>query len=590
MANWRERLRELWNRYDKKRKYAFIGGLIALILAFIGISFWYGSKPDYVPLYTNLETKDAGDVVNNLKEAGIPYELVEDKKGATILVPATQVHDLRLELASAGLPRGNKGFELFDDSKLGVTEFQNRVNYLQALQGELTRTIEQIDIVQKARVHIVLPEDSLYKKNEKPATASILLMLKPGTELTKPEVNGIVNLVSHSVQGLLPENITIVDEQGNILNKNEDDELEKEQRMNLRTLNQIEMTKKVRDHIQQNVQTMLDKTLGVGNAFVRVSVELDFDDRKIDRQTFTPVVDDSGIIRSQQDISESYSGESNTPGGAAGIQGNIPGYVAEESNANAEYERKESTRNYEINEENQKIIASPGSIRRLTVAVLVTDEITELQQEGLLRAVASAAGINEERGDTISVEPMPFNTDLEDKRAEEARQEQLRKDRIFYTEIAAMILLAALILGGFLMYRWKKRKERQAAIEAQLAAERKAREEARRAQEEQRRAEEEQRRIEEEQRRAEAEAARLEEERKIAEAEAAAAAEADAVIAAAETATGGASAQAAEQEEDDRLTPEERRQLSEKEAIMKLIDEKPEEVAWLIKVWLMEEH
>ena len=592
LENWRERLRELWNRYDKKRKYAFIGGLIALILAFIGISFWYGSKPDYVPLYTNLETKDAGDVVNNLKEAGIPYELVEDKKGATILVPATQVHDLRLELASAGLPRGNKGFELFDDSKLGVTEFQNKINYLQALQGELTRTIEHLGSVEKARVHIVLPEDSLYKKNEKPATASILLMLKPGTELTKPEVKGIVNLVSHSVQGLLPENITIVDEQGNILNKNEDDELEKEQRMNLRTLNQIEMTKKVRDHIQQNVQTMLDKTLGVGNAFVRVSVELDFDDRKIDRQTFTPVVDDSGIIRSQQDISESYSGESNTPGGGAGIQGNIPGYVAEESNANAEYERKESTRNYEINEENQKIIASPGSIRRLTVAVLVTDEITELQQEGLLRAVSSAAGINEERGDTISVEPMPFNTDLEDQRAEAARQEQLRKDRIFYTEIAAMILLAALILGGFLMYRWKKRKERQAAIEAQLAAERKAREEARRAQEEQRRAEEEQRRIEEEQKRAEEEAARIEEERKVAEAEAAAEAEANAVIAAAETATGGASAQAAEQqeEEEDRLTPEERRHLSEKEAIMKLIDEKPEEVAWLIKVWLMEEH
>ena len=411
--------------------------------------------------------------------------MIEDKKGATILVPAPQVHDLRLQLASAGLPRGNKGFELFDDSKLGVTEFQNKVNYLQALQGELTRTIEHLGAVEKARVHIVLPEDSLYKKNEKPATASILLMLKPETELTKAEVMGIVNLVSHSVQGLAPENITIIDEQGNILNKNEDDELEKEERKNLRTLNQIEMTKKVRDHIQQNIQTMLDKTLGVGNAFVRVSVELDFDDRAIDRQTFTPVVDESGIIRSQQDITESYSGESNTPGGAAGIQSNIPGYVAEEANANAEYERKESIRNYEINEENQKIIASPGSIRRF---VLVSDEITELQQEGLLRAVSSAAGINEERGDTISVEPLPFNTDLKDRLAEEARLEQLRKDRIFYTEIAAMILLAALLLGGFLMYRWKKRKERQAIIETQQAAERKAREEQRRAEEEERHA------------------------------------------------------------------------------------------------------
>ena len=365
MANWRERLRELWNRYENRHKYIFIGAFIVVVLAFAGISFWYGSKPDYVPLYTNLETKDAGDVVNSLKETGVPYELVEGERGSTILVPANQVHGLRLDLAAAGLPRGNKGFELFDDSKLGVTEFQNKINYLQALQGELTRTIEHLGSVEKARIHIVLPEDSLYKKNEKPATASILLMLKPEAQLTKPEVKGIVNLVSHSVQGLDPENITIVDEQGNILNTNDDDELEQQNAQNLRALNQIEMTKRVRDHIQQNVQTMLDKTLGEGNAFVRVSVELDFD---------------------KQDISESYNGESNVPGGPAGVQGNIPGYVAEERNANAEYERKETTRNYEINEENQQIVASPGSIRRLTVAVLVNDEITELQQEGLLRA------------------------------------------------------------------------------------------------------------------------------------------------------------------------------------------------------------
>ena len=561
MANWRERLRELWNRYQNRRKYIIIGVVVVLALAFAGISFWYGSKPEYVPLYTNLETKDAGDVVNSLKESGVPYELIEDKKGATILVPVTQVHDLRLELASAGLPRGNKGFELFDDSKLGVTEFQNKINYLQALQGELTRTIEHLGSVDKARVHIVLPEDSLYKKNEKPATASILLMLKPETKLTQPEVKGIVNLVSHSVQGLAPENITIVDEQGNILNKNDDDELEKQNAMTLRTLNQIEMTKKVRDHIQQNIQTMLDKTLGEGNAFVRVSVELDFDDRKIDRQTFTPVVDESGIIRSQQDISESYNGESNMPGGPAGVQSNIPGYVAEDRNANAEYERKESTKNYEVNEENQKIIASPGSIRRLTVAVLVTDEITELQQEGLLRAVSSAAGINEERGDTISVEPMPFNTDLQDKLAEEARLEQLRKDRILYTEIAAMILLAALLVGGFLMYRWKKRKERQAEIEAQLEAERKAREEEEKA----RLAEEaEQKRIEAEQRLVELQEAQAKAE---------------------------ARAQAIEDNEieDDNLTEEERRQRDEKQAILKLIDEKPAEVAMLIKTWLIED-
>ena len=557
MANWRERLQELWNRYQNQRKYIIIGAIVVLVLAFAGISYWYGSKPEYVPLYTNLETKDAGDVVNSLKEAGVPYELLEDKKGATILVPATQVHNLRLDLAAVGLPRGNKGFEIFDDSKLGVTEFQNKVNYLQALQGELTRTIEHLDSVDKARVHIVLPEDSLYKKNEKPATASILLMLKPETKLTTPEVKGIVNLVSHSVQGLAPENITIVDEQGNILNKNDDDAFEQQTAQNLRTLSQIEMTKKVRDHIQQNIQTMLDKTLGEGNAFVRVSVELDFDDRKIDRQTFTPVVDESGIIRSQQDISESYNGESTMPGGPAGVQSNIPGYVAEDRNANAEYERKESTKNYEVNEENQKIIASPGSIRRLTVAVLVNDTITELQQEGLLRAVSSAAGINEERGDTISVEPLPFNTDLMDQKAEEARQEQLRKDRILYTEIAAMILLAALLLGGFLMYRWKKRKERQDEIERQLAAERKAREE-----------EEQARRAEEARVQAEIAKQQAEEQAQI---EQRAKEVAENII------------------PEENLTEEEREQLKEKKAILKLIDEKPAEVAMLVKLWLTED-
>lgn len=539
MEAWKERIQELWNRYDKKQRYIFIGVLVAIILGIIGISFWYGSKPDYVPLYTNLETKDAGDVVETLQEAGVQYQITETKRGTTVYVPATQVHDVRLSLATQGLPRGNKGFELFDDSKLGVTEFQNRINYLQAIQGELTRTIEQIDIVQKARVHIVLPEDSLYKKNEKPATASIMLMLKPDEHLDSAEVKGIVNLVSHSVQGLTPENVTLVDEAGNILNEQDDEATLRDQRKNLQTLTQIEMTRKVRDSIQQNIQTMLDNTLGDGNAFVRVSVELDFDARSLDKQTFTPVVDESGIIRSQQDISESYNGQSNTPGGPAGVQGNIPGYVAEDRNANAEYERKESTRNYEVNEENQKVVSSPGSIRRLTVAVLVNDTVTELQQESLLRVVSSAAGINLERGDTVSVEPLPFNMEKRERQLAEDRAEKERRDRILYMEIGALILLAALIAGGLIMYRRKKQQEREAFEEAQ--------------------------RIEEERRRAEEE-----ERRRIEEEERARAIEADRVP-------------------EDSLTEDERRKIEEKRTVLQLIEQKPADMAMLVKQWLSED-
>ena len=539
MAAWRQRFQELWNRYTQKQRYIFIGVIAAILISIFGISFWYGSKPEFVPLYTNLETKDAGDVVNNLRESGVQYQVTENRRGTTIYVPATQVHDVRLELATAGLPRGNKGFELFDDSKLGVTEFQNKVNYLQALQGELTRTIEQIDIVQKARVHIVLPEDSLYKKNEKPATASIMLMIKPNEQLAPAEVKGIVNLVSHSVQGLTPENVTIVDEAGNILNEQDDEEFMKTQRFNLQTLTQIEMTRKVRDHIQDNIQTLLDNSLGEGNAFVRVSVELDFDARSVDRQTFTPVVDESGIIRSQQDISESYNGQSNQPGGPAGVQGNIPGYVAEDRNASTEYERKESTRNYEVNEENQKVVSSPGSIRRLNVAVLVNDTVTELQQESLLRAVSSAAGINQDRGDTISVEPLPFNMEKREREKAEEEAEKARVDRILYMEIGALLLLIALVTGGILMNRRKKQQEREAI------------EEARRIEEERIRAEEEERR-------------RLEEE------ERARAVEADKIP-------------------EDSLTDEERQQREEKKVILKLIEERPADMAMLIKQWLSED-
>ena len=239
MGEWKERGLAVWERFDKRQRYIMLGSALAILVLIFGLSFWYGSKPDMVPLFTNMETKDAGEVANQLRESKIAYEVQESKTGTTILVPTTNVHEARLNLATQGLPRGNKGFEIFDDSKLGVTEFQNRVNYLQAMQGELTRTIEQLEAVEKARVHIVLPEDSLYKKEEKPATASIMLRLKPHAELTKKEIKGIVNLVAHSVKGLTPENITIVDDTGKIMNDPDDQD---ENSIGVKTLTQLDMT------------------------------------------------------------------------------------------------------------------------------------------------------------------------------------------------------------------------------------------------------------------------------------------------------------------------------------------------------------
>ncbi len=536
MADWKERYKKLWERFSKRQRYIMLGSALAILIAIIGVSVWYGSKPDMVPLYTKLETKDAGAVAAKLKEDKIEYKVEEGKDGTTIYVPSSKVHDERLSLAVAGLPRGEKGFEIFDDSKLGVTEFQNKVNYLQALQGELTRTIEQIDAVDKARVHIVLPEDSLYKKNEKPATASIMLHLKdnvqPGQGLTKKEIKGIVNLVAHSVQGLTPENITIVDDTGKILN---DPDEQDEQNVSNKTLTQLEMTKKVQDNIQKNIQTLLDQSLGEGRAYARVAVELDFDDHQTDRQTFTPVVDDSGIIRSQQDINETYNGTSTQPGGAAGVQSNVPGYVAQNGNANANYEKNESTRNYEINEEKEKIVAAPGSIKRLNVAVLVNDDINATQQDSIMRSISSAAGINTDRGDTISVEPLPFSTELADRRAAEEQAAKSRQNMIY--GIIGLILLLIIALVVYVIRRRKKqREEEQAALEEQARLEQEA--------------------LEERQRRSEEERA--------------------AAVAAGEV-------------DESELSEEEQRQLSEKQALQELIESKPAEMAMLIKTWIAEE-
>lgn len=528
MADWKEQSLRVWQKLGKKERYTIVGSAIFLMIAILGWSYWWGGKPDMVPLFTGMEAKDAGEVAAKLKEMKIAYEPQESASGTSILVQAKDVHSARLELATQGLPKGKKGFEIFDDSKLGVTEFQNKVNYLQALQGELTRTIEELAEVEKARVHIVLPEDSLYKKNEKPATASIMLKLKPNAQLTKQQVKGIVNLASHSIQGLLPENVTIVDNMGKVLNDPEDDE----KSIGNATLTQLDMTKKVQERLQKDVQSLLDKVIGEGKAVARVNVELNFDQRTTDKQVFEPVVDDSGIVRSSQQTNETYSGTSTTPGGPAGTASNIPGYVTANGNNQSDYSKKEVTKNYEINETKEKVVAAPGAIRRLTVAVLVDEQVTPTQQEGLQRAVASSIGLNVDRGDMISVEAMPFNTEAFDRQAR-AEQDALDKEQqMLWLQVGALALILAAIAAFFII---RRRRERLAK----------------------------------------------EEQERLALAEMAAKEEAAAAVLAGN--------KGKEIDMTKELSPEEQIRVNERKAIEEMIRTRPEDVAQIVKTWLADE-
>lgn len=460
----KEQSLHFWHKLGQKEKWIIGGSTLLLLISLIAWSVWLGSKPDYVPLFSKLEARDAGEIANKLKDMKIPYEIGDN--GTTLLVQSKDVYKTRLQLATEGLPRGGvKGFEIFDKSNLTSTESQNKVQYLTALQGELTRTIEQLSEVEKARVHIVLPEDSLYKKNEKPATASVLLKLKPNAELSQEQMRGILHLVASSVQGLKAENITIVDTFGNILydpNENPTNPLSPKH-----TLTQLDLQKKVQMDLQNSAQSLLQQVLGPNKAAIRVSVELNFDQRTVENKSFEPVVDDKGILRSSHETSETFKGRgSQMPGGVPGTTSNIPGYpTTDRSESN--YEKKEAIRNYEINERNEHLSAAPGSIRRLTVAVLIDSNLTQVQLEGISKVVASAVGLNPGRGDVISVESVPFSTILSDaqKQEEEARKKAEQQ------KMWIMAALAALVAIGAGAYIYRRRKQREEAAEAEAAAE-----------------------------------------------------------------------------------------------------------------------
>lgn len=457
MADWKEQSLRLWQTIDKRQRY-IIGGVALLLFLFIlGWSYWWGGRPEYIPLYTNMEAKDAGDVAAKLKELKIPYEI--GNGGTAIMVPSKDVYRVRLELASIGLPRGNKGFEIFDQNKFGVTEFQNKVYLLQALQGELSRTIEQLSEVEKARVHIVMPEDSLYKKNEKPASASIMLKLRPNAQISKEQVKGIVNLVAHSIQGLKPENITVVDSFARVLNE-EEDTLQFGAKANLTF---IDLTKKVQDGLQKSAQSMLEQVLGPGKAAVRVNVELNFDQRVVDRQTFQPVVDDRGIIRSLQETTETYKGVGAATGGTPGVASNIPGYVTNSNNnSQSNYDKKEVTRNYEINETKEKVVAAPGSIKRLTVSVLVDASVGGQQQESIAKVVSSAVGLNPTRGDVIAVEVIPFSTETAERHKKEEQSFEQQANQELYLKIGAGAI--ALLFIVFIIRMFTRRQSEDVQI------------------------------------------------------------------------------------------------------------------------------
>lgn len=398
-------------------KQMLIAAVAFLSAAAFAILIFVANRTDYKPLFTNLTSEDAGEIVKKLKDTKTPYQITADGKG--VLVPSDKVYELRLTLASEGIPQGGGvGFEIFDRKNFGMTEFVQKLNYQRALQGELSRTIAQLTGVEQARVHLVIPEKSLFKDNEKPATASIVLKMKSNRALRDSEVQGVVHLVSASIEGMDPEHVTILDSRGKILSKGGSSD------PTARMTSAMQETQRIYEkNVEERIQSLLDPIVGGGKTVARVTASFDFKQVERVEEKFDP---ESIAVRSEQRTEEKGSSTTSSSG-VPGVQTNLgrtaPGGGATSGGGS----KNDETLNYEVSRSTAKIIEPVGALSKISIAVLVDGKYEapaavkegqtakakytprspdELQKIETL--VKSAVGFNLERGDQLTVQNIPF--------------------------------------------------------------------------------------------------------------------------------------------------------------------------------------
>jgi flagellar M-ring protein FliF len=422
------------------------------------------TQPDYTVLYSDLSTGDAAGVVERLKEMKIAYRI----EGSTISIsPPEAVHELRMNLAAEGLPKtGTVGFELFDGTSFATTTMGEMVKKQRALQGELERTIMSLDSVMSARVHISQPEKTIFANQAQEPGASVLLKLRAGGELDKKQIRGIANFVASGVEGLKPENVTIIDVFGNLLTPKdqEGEELGAD-------ATRLQYAREVEKGYVQRIEAMLAKVLGPGKVVARVTADLDFSANEREEESFDP---GGRVLRSERSIEEGSGSDSK--GGVAGVASNIsndPKLLAPPEGANEQSARRENVKNFEVSRAVTKTAQARGKLMRLSAAVLVDGRYTESQdvgadgkptgkaqktfaplpQEMLAQVegiVKSAVGYDSARGDVVTVENVPFFQPDESLREELAKADQM--NLIFRVGSMALPVLA-LLLFVFVLLR-----------------------------------------------------------------------------------------------------------------------------------------
>jgi len=403
-------LGKLFNSLSPPKKASIIG-VAAVVLVSISVFVISVNHTEYRTLFSSLSAEDAGGIVTRLQEKKIPYKI--SRTGDAILVPEDRISELRLDLAVSGLPTGGvMGFEIFDTKNFGVTDFVQQLNYQRALQGELARTINGLDEVQQSRVHIVIPRQSLFVEDQAKPTASVIIKPKAGRKLRTSQVEGIVALVSSSVEGLSPEEVMVVDSSGNILSTAR---AGNESPFSKRAASQIEYQRNIEKDLANRIQSMLEKVVGEGKVVAKVSAALDF---KVVEKTEEAYDPEEPVVRNLRRKSEKSTVPSGGQSTVASAGGGAYGVGREETN---------EVINYEINRVVSKTVMPVGEVEKLSVAVLV-DGVYKKDEAGaeefqprpddeiktLESLVKKSVGFDAARGDQVAVTSVPFKKlDLE---------------------------------------------------------------------------------------------------------------------------------------------------------------------------------
>ena len=421
--SWLQRLSAL-DRAQRMR----LGVGVALLVAAAVAAIVMGRQPDYRVLFANLNDKDGGAIVAQLSQMNVPYKHAEG--GGAILIPADRVHDVRLRLATQGLPKGSvAGFELMESSKFGMTKFQERLNFQRGLEGELTRSIQALSSVQGARVHLALPNQNGFFREQQKPSASVLVSLHPGRILDRAQLAGIVHLVASSVPELAPSAVSVLDDTGKLLSQTTDSTAGAEV-----NAQQLLYVQQIEQQYTRRIMDILEPVVGRDNVKAQVTAEVDFTQTESTSEQFRPnQTPDSSAVRSQQ-VLESRGSSSKTATGVPGAVANQPpapsaapinganpapnagGQQGTEEQTN----KRESTTNYEVDKTVRVTRGSTGAVKRLSAAVVVnyqsgedkgkpiTKALTPEQVEQMTALVRETIGFNKDRGDSVNLMNTPF--------------------------------------------------------------------------------------------------------------------------------------------------------------------------------------